>query len=142
MEFPTRVQQVHKLQIRQPITKAWSPTKLASKKRRGRATTGRMGGLATCTTFPPVNDQPEYFGFWPGDPFPLGAFENYANDFKNQYFRISERQVSEPGWEPTVNMVEGEYWRIVEQATEQIEVFHNSLNVEASPHKFLCQTTS
>ncbi|XP_024398635.1 putative lysine-specific demethylase JMJ16 isoform X2 [Physcomitrium patens] len=126
MEFPTRVQQVHKLQIRQPTTKVWSPTKLASKRRRGRATIGRMGGLAACTTSPPINDQPEYFGFWPGDPFPLRAFENYANDFKSQYFRIPERQSSEPDWEPTVNMIEGEYWRIVEQATEQIEVLYGA----------------
>ncbi|KAG0615380.1 hypothetical protein M758_5G036600 [Ceratodon purpureus] len=128
MQFPTRVQQVHKLQVRQPTAKECSPTKQASKKRRGRGPMGRMSVSAACTPSPPLNDQPEYFGFWPGDPFPLGAFENYANDFKDQYFRISERQRtgSEQEWEPTVEMIEGEYWRIVEQATDQIEVLYGA----------------
>lgn len=87
---------------------------------------GRMGGAEVYAPSQPVNVQPEYFGFWPGEPFPLGDFEKYANDFKNQYFRIPERQRagSEHKWEPTVEQIEGEYWRIVEQATDQIEVFH------------------
>lgn len=95
---------------------------------------GRMGVSAACTPSPSLNDQPEYFGFWPGEPFPLGAFEKYADDFKDQYFRISERQRagSEQRWEPTVEMIEGEYWRIVEQATDQIEV-------ETRPNKTYCQ---
>ena len=124
MQFPTRVQQVHKLQVRQPTAKECSPTKQANKKRRGRGPMGRMGVSTSCTPSPPLTDQPEYFGFWPGEPFPMNAFEKYADDFKDQYFRISERRrtSSEHKWEPTVDMIEGEYWRIVEQATEQIEV--------------------
>lgn len=127
MHFPTRVQQVHKLQVRQTTAKECSSTKQTTKKRRGRGATGRMGESAAFTTSPPANDQPEYFGFWPGEPFLLGAFEKYAKDFKDQYFRISDRQErtgSEHKWEPTVENIEGEYWRIVEQATEQIEVHH------------------
>lgn len=130
MQFPTRVQQVHKLQVRKPSsTKEYSPTQQASKKRRGRATLGRMGNLATCATNAAnPEEQQEFFGFEPGDPFPLGAFEKYANDFKEQYFRKPQEQqstTSEKKWEPTIEMIEGEYWRIVEQATDQIEVCHH-----------------
>lgn len=124
MQFPTRVQQVHKLQVRQTTAKECASSKQTTKKRRGRVAVGRMGESATFNSPLPAHEQPEFFGFWPGEPFLLGAFEKYAQDFKDQYFRISERQTngSEQKWEPSVENIEGEYWRIVEQATEQIEV--------------------
>lgn len=124
MLFPTRVQQVHKLQVREPIVKDCSPDKQASKRRRGRPSLGRMGTSSTCTTSQASDDHQECFGFEPGDAFPLGAFEKYADDFKDQYFRSSDQQGVdlEQKRAPTVEMIEGEYWRIVEQATDQIEV--------------------
>lgn len=72
----------------------------------------------------------ETFGFEPGPGFTLKDFKNYADDFKAQYFKKSETSTdneckvgsSIDCWEPAVEDVEGEYWRIVDKATEEIEV--------------------
>lgn len=71
------------------------------------------------------------FGFEPGSEFTLDEFQKYANDFKVQYFRRSNNS-SDPGgngsvlqgqdWQPSVENIEGEYWRMVEKPTEEIEV--------------------
>ncbi|CAK9273364.1 unnamed protein product [Sphagnum jensenii] len=151
MWFPTRVQQVHKLQVREPISKETSPAKQGRKRRRGRLSLGRMGGGGTSSavasetrlvsTKPPLtppDDQQEFFGFEPGIPFQLGSFERYAKDFKDQYFRNMDDDDTSPEqsnashngeeqkWEPSIDMIEGEYWRIVEQATDQIEVLYGA----------------
>lgn len=72
----------------------------------------------------------ETFGFEPGSEFTLDAFQKYADDFKAQYFQKKNKN-SEPGgnssileeqWQPSVENIEGEYWRMVEKPTEQIEV--------------------
>lgn len=71
------------------------------------------------------------FGFEPGSEFTLDAFQKYANDFKVQYFRRSNNSSDSGGngsvlqgqdWQPSVENIEGEYWRMVEKPTEQIEV--------------------
>ena len=69
------------------------------------------------------------FGFEPGPEFTLDAFQRYADDFKAQYFRSDnctesgvERVGSNEKWEPSVEAIEGEYWRVVEKPTEEIEV--------------------
>jgi len=72
----------------------------------------------------------ERFGFEPGPEFTLETFQRYAEDFKLQYFRKNEN-VSHLGAnttilngtsEPSVESIEGEYWRMVERPTEEIEV--------------------
>lgn len=73
------------------------------------------------------------FGFEPGSEFTLDAFEKYAHDFKAQYFR-TENNSSDLGgncsmlhgkdWQPSVENIEGEYWRMVEKPTEEIEVIY------------------
>lgn len=73
----------------------------------------------------------ERFGFEPGPPFTLNTFQKYADLFKAQYFSRDKNDakglgantaVLEEHWEPLVENIEGEYWRIVEKATEEIEV--------------------
>lgn len=77
-------------------------------------------------------DHSEFFGFEPGANFKMKDFETYANEFKSQYF---ERQETVPSsictgkWDPPLDTIEGEYWRIVESATEQIEVMNLSYSV-------------
>lgn len=75
-------------------------------------------------------NEAEWFGFEPGPEFTLDAFQRYANDFKAQYFR-NDHSSSEMGgndttveeqWQPSVETIEGEYWRMVEKPTEEIEV--------------------
>lgn len=64
-----------------------------------------------------ANDESERFGFETGPEFTLDSFQKYADDFMAQYFRKNERQ-----WEPSVENIEGEYWRMVLRPTEEIEV--------------------
>lgn len=68
----------------------------------------------------------ERFGFEPGPEFTLDAFQKYADDFKAQYFckynYSSDSGANREQWEPSVENIEGEYWRMVEKPTEQIEV--------------------
>lgn len=72
----------------------------------------------------------EIFGFEPGPEFTLDTFQKYANNFMVQYFRkyesIIDRNTNmtniQEQWEPTVENIEGEYWRMVEKPTEEIEV--------------------
>lgn len=69
------------------------------------------------------------FGFEPGPDFTLDEFQRYADAFKAQYFSSenltdsgTERANSTDKWEPSVENIEGEYWRVVEKPTEEIEV--------------------
>lgn len=69
------------------------------------------------------------FGFEPGPRFTLEEFQNYADDFKKQYFRknvsttdAGGNSVVQDNWDPSVEIIEGEYWRMVEKPTEEIEV--------------------
>lgn len=65
------------------------------------------------------------FGFEPGPEFTLDAFQKYADDFKAQYFRkngnITDSMLQEQ-WEPSLEIIEGEYWRMVEKPSDEIEV--------------------
>lgn len=73
----------------------------------------------------------ETFGFEPGPELTLNTFQKYADFFKAQYFSRNGNELGDTGgntavlqeqWEPSVENIEGEYWRIVERATEEIEV--------------------
>ncbi|KAL8539023.1 hypothetical protein ACS0TY_000863 [Phlomoides rotata] len=76
----------------------------------------------------------ETFGFEPGSEFTLDAFQKYADDFKAQYFRKDNNSsdlgdnssMLEEQWQPSVENIEGEYWRMVEKPTEQIEVLYGA----------------
>lgn len=65
-----------------------------------------------------------------GPEMTLKAFEKSANDFKRQFFCEKDEATSsnanssmyQEGREPSVEDVEGEYWRIIENPSEEIEV--------------------
>ncbi|KDP26519.1 hypothetical protein JCGZ_17677 [Jatropha curcas] len=65
-----------------------------------------------------------------GPEFTLEAFKAYADDFKSQYFSVRSKVVGsdvhptvhQEKWEPSLDIIEGEYRRIVENPTEEIEV--------------------
>ncbi|XP_050381077.1 putative lysine-specific demethylase JMJ16 [Argentina anserina] len=133
-KFATRVQRVDKLQNRNSMRKIPKSQNHMKKKRR-RCT--RMG--ADCPGGgrgfgDDGNCEAERFGFEPGPEFTLGAFEKYADDFKNQYFSKNEHVTGIGGhlsevkerWEPSVENIEGEYWRMVEKPTEEIEVLYGA----------------
>lgn len=72
---------------------------------------------------------PGAFGREPGPKFTFKTFKKYADDFKGQYFcknKFRDPNVcsteSQKQWEPSVENIEGEYKRIIENPTEEIEV--------------------
>ncbi|GMH13215.1 hypothetical protein Nepgr_015056 [Nepenthes gracilis] len=129
--FATRMQRVDKLQNRDPTRKL---SKIHNHRRKKRRICSRMGidsgpGSASILDLGEAG-----FGFEPGPEFTLDAFQRYADDFKEQYFRRPEPNqysgvdlTNHPGgWEPSVDAIEGEYWRVVEKPTEEIEVIYGA----------------
>ncbi|XP_048232794.1 putative lysine-specific demethylase JMJ16 isoform X2 [Ricinus communis] len=70
----------------------------------------------------------ESFEFDTGPEFTLETFQKYADDFKSQYFCSSSKvvgsDVNQERWEPSLDDIEGEYGRIIEHPTEEIEVLY------------------
>ncbi|XP_018433339.2 putative lysine-specific demethylase JMJ16 [Raphanus sativus] len=134
-KFTTRVQRVDKLQNRSSMKKITN--QMRRKKRKcmktgvdAVTTNGNPGSAST-----EMSQLFETFGFEPGPGFTLNDFKKYADEFKTQYFKKSETSSSDnvckvgnsiDCLEPTVEDVEGEYWRIVDKATEEIEVLYGA----------------
>ena len=66
-----------------------------------------------------TSDTEEKFGFQTGSDFTLEEFEKYAVRFKERYFK---GEVDSEKLPPSVEEIEGEYWRIVEKLTKDVEV--------------------
>ena len=122
-KFTTRVQRVDKLQNRSSMKKILS-NQMRRKKRKCMKT-----GVDAVTNGNASTETSgfETFGFEPGPGFSLNDFKKYADEFKAQYFKKSEPFCDKEcrvgnSWEPGVEDVEGEYWRIVDKATDEIEV--------------------
>ncbi|XP_021810978.1 putative lysine-specific demethylase JMJ16 [Prunus avium] len=133
-KFATRVQRVDKLQNRDSMRKIPKNHNHMRKKRR-RCT--RMGADCPSGGRGSGDDgycEAERFGFEPGPELTLETFERYADDFKTQYFSKNEHITDiggnlsklKEGWEPSVENIEGEYWRMVERPTEEIEVLYGA----------------
>ncbi|GAB4855353.1 hypothetical protein Ancab_023974 [Ancistrocladus abbreviatus] len=128
--FATRVQRVDKLQNRDPSRKLSKIHNPVWKKRRCSRMDVDCGHDSA--TFLGLGEAG--FGFEPGPEFTLDAIQRYANDFKVQYFRKTESNQHSgvnstklpEKWEPSVEAVEGEYWRVVEKPTEEIEVLYGA----------------
>ncbi|KAI4350102.1 hypothetical protein L6164_010623 [Bauhinia variegata] len=131
-KFATRVQRIDKLQNRDSMRKI-SRVHNNMKRKRRRCTrmgvdngTGRGQNVGFC--------EAETFGFEPGPQFTLEVFQRYADEFKARYFRKNENvshlggntTMFEGSWEPPVENIEGEYWRMVERPTEEIEVLYGA----------------
>ncbi|GLJ40150.1 hypothetical protein SUGI_0823100 [Cryptomeria japonica] len=139
-KFPTRVQEIHKLQIRKSVSKKFRNANGGRRKRRRNSRRGRSCGRGQqCHTGADgellVSDEESRFGFDSGSEFTLEAYERYANEFKEQYFGIREMNgnldstvlgESKTKWEPSVENIEGEYWRVIEKPTDQIEVLYGA----------------
>ncbi|KAL2942708.1 putative lysine-specific demethylase JMJ16 [Bienertia sinuspersici] len=128
-KFVTRIQKVDKLQNRNSSRKQSKVHNHARKKRRR---CSRMDMEFGAVNGKMLNGEAG-FGFEPGPEFTLDEFQRYADAFKAQYFRNddfidsgSERVNSTDNWEPSVENVEGEYWRVVEKPTEEIEVLYGA----------------
>jgi histone demethylase JARID1 len=122
-KFSTRVQKVDKLQNRKSSKKSRRGGMM--KKRRRLSETEEINHNQIGT-----QQNQERFGFEPGPEFTLQMFQKYADAFSDQYF-MKEKCRDSP---PSVEDIEGEYWRIVERPTEEIEV----LNKYQISKEYLC----
>ncbi|KAG8085078.1 hypothetical protein GUJ93_ZPchr0010g9854 [Zizania palustris] len=127
-EFNTRVQQVDKLQNREPTKKKTQPRAQKKKKRRKRLRFGMTHRHPSTNTS--ESNTEEKFGFQSGSDFTLEEFQKYADEFKQQYFGMQgsdeiplyEIKNKKNIWQPSVKEIEGEYWRIVVCPTDEVEV--------------------
>lgn len=131
-KFSTRVQQVDLLQNREPMRK-----KRGRKRKRGRPS--KMGNSrrrpnSEASESTTTSDSDEKFGFQSGSDFTLEEFQQYACHFKDCYFGVEDviedltiNEIKQKkGWEPSVQEIEGEYWRIVEKPTDEVEVYYGA----------------
>ncbi|XP_042054000.1 putative lysine-specific demethylase JMJ16 isoform X1 [Salvia splendens] len=136
-KFATRVQRIDKLQNRNTMRKILQVNH--NKKRKKRRC--MKNGLDNETNNEEIKIPDEFglheadrFGFEPGSEFTLDAFQIYADDFKVQYFRGNNSSesggngsvVQRQDWQPSVENIEGEYWRMVEKPTDEIEVLYGA----------------
>ncbi|KAF6988668.1 hypothetical protein CFC21_006156 [Triticum aestivum] len=125
-EFNTRVQQVDKLQNREPKKKETQPRVQKKRKRRKKLRFGMSQKRRSADSA----DQEEKFGFQSGSDFTLEEFQKYADMFKEQYFGMKgsdeislfEIKQHKEMWRPSVEEIEGEYWRIVVCPDDEVEV--------------------
>nr|KYP67607.1 Lysine-specific demethylase lid [Cajanus cajan] len=131
-KFPTRIQQVDLLQNREPMKK-----KIRGRKRKRRKQSKMGMGRRTAKSGSEANvasEPDEKFGFQSGSAFTLQDFQQYANVFKNCYFGLNgtneHGKVSynshQQRWGPSVEEIEGEYWRIIEKPTDEVEVYYGA----------------
>ncbi|EXJ76492.1 histone demethylase JARID1 [Cladophialophora psammophila CBS 110553] len=97
---------------------------------------------------PPLNHVPEYdwhcskclvgtndYGFEEGSIYSLKQFQEKANNFKDHYFsaRMPFDPVSNTQRKPTEDDVEREFWRLVEDITESVEVEYGA-DIHSTTH--------
>ncbi|XP_010460894.1 PREDICTED: lysine-specific demethylase JMJ18-like isoform X2 [Camelina sativa] len=125
IKFPTRIQTVDLLQNREPMKKK---PKSRTRKRRRNSRMGssrrRSGSSPSESTSSPEAE--EKFGFNSGSDFTLDEFEKYALHFKDSYFEKKDSGGDIVKWTPSVDEIEGEYWRIIEQPTDEVEVYYGA----------------
>nr|XP_011460431.1 PREDICTED: probable lysine-specific demethylase JMJ14 isoform X1 [Fragaria vesca subsp. vesca]XP_011460432.1 PREDICTED: probable lysine-specific demethylase JMJ14 isoform X1 [Fragaria vesca subsp. vesca]XP_011460433.1 PREDICTED: probable lysine-specific demethylase JMJ14 isoform X1 [Fragaria vesca subsp. vesca] len=121
-KFSTRIQQVDLLQNRESMKK-----KTRGRKRKRRRHSKRRAEANA------ASDTDEKFGFQSGSDFTFAEFQRHAFTFKESYFGTQDcKEGSNSGgnnkkrWEPSAEDIEGEYWRIVEQPTDEVEVYYGA----------------
>lgn len=131
-KFSTRIQQIDLLQNREPMRKKRSRKR--KRKRHSRRGTGKANANSELKPNS-TSDCDEKFGFQTGPDFTLADFEKHAAGFKECYFGFKDAKSvqrtnvlteSNQRWEPSVEDIEGEYWRIVEQPTDEVEIFYGA----------------
>ncbi|XP_043691747.1 lysine-specific demethylase JMJ703-like isoform X2 [Telopea speciosissima] len=136
-KFATRIQRVDKLQNRGSVKRMSRISHHMKRKRRRCLKMGVDSGIVNGDGMDPEKVgcyEGETFGFEPGPQFSLGAFQKFADDFRGQYFRKldidtgsgANQSMLQKQQEPSVKDIEGEYWRMVEKPTEEIEVLYGA----------------
>ncbi|XP_021597375.1 LOW QUALITY PROTEIN: lysine-specific demethylase JMJ18-like [Manihot esculenta] len=130
-KFSTRIQQVDLLQNREPMRKKFRSRKRKRRRHSKFSLTRRHAN--SCSEANAASETDEKFGFQSGSDFTLEEFQKYADYFKECYFQMKDsvQDVKHGGiehqkLEPSVEEIEGEYWRIVEQPTDEVEVYYGA----------------
>ncbi|KAJ8545261.1 hypothetical protein K7X08_017844 [Anisodus acutangulus] len=127
-KFSTRIQQVDLLQNREPVKKKKtrkrkrrSHSKMGSTRRKPRSLPG-----SESNTHSDSND--DKFGFQSGSDFTFEEFQIFAKEFKELYFGMkdTENESKDKVWKPSIEEIEGEYWRIIEKPTDVVEVYYGA----------------
>ncbi|XP_064993076.1 putative lysine-specific demethylase JMJ16 isoform X2 [Musa acuminata AAA Group] len=128
LKFTTRVQPVDKLQNRDSLKKInGNHNIMRTKKQKHQELRDNSDENITKVNRQRYHNSSERFGFETGPDFTLETFQKYADDFKEQYFHTNaDFDVISGQQEPSVENIEGEYWRIVEKSTEEIEVLYGA----------------
>ncbi|KAI4303642.1 hypothetical protein MLD38_039247 [Melastoma candidum] len=130
-KFSTRVQYIDLLQNREPMRKKSRGRK---RKRRRQFKKGANKRNANPEEADAPTEDNEKFGFQTGPDFTLAEFQRHAANFKRSYFGIKDTSAGDSAdliaangsWEPSVEDIEGEFWRIVEQPTDEVEVYYGA----------------
>ncbi|XP_051128877.1 lysine-specific demethylase JMJ18-like [Andrographis paniculata] len=127
-KFSTRIQQVDLLQNREPMRK-----KYRKRKRRRHFNSRRRKRSRPESTESNTGDSEEKFGFQTGSDFTLQEFQRFADEFKEQYFGLKDKTQEysvgvgqDMRMLPSIEQIEGEYWRIIEQPTDEVEVYYGA----------------
>ncbi|KAJ8549287.1 hypothetical protein K7X08_032994 [Anisodus acutangulus] len=128
-KFSTRIQLVDLLQNREPMKKKKtrkrkrrSHSKMGSTRRQPRALPG-----SESNTHSDSND--DKFGFQSGSDFTFEEFQTFAKEFKELYFGMKDTEnesKQDKVWKPSIEEIEGEYWRIIEKPTDEVEVYYGA----------------
>ncbi|KAK7245357.1 hypothetical protein RIF29_40197 [Crotalaria pallida] len=133
-EFVAQIQRIDGHQVQHaPEYTASSSENIKTKRRRGTpvALDSQLDNKINCTTnYQNIEDcvcESE-----PGPKFSLKTFKKYADEFKIQYFNNIDKNmvmdsdinldIPQKQWKSSVESIEGEYGRIVQNPTEEIEV--------------------
>ncbi|KAF8108916.1 hypothetical protein N665_0104s0227 [Sinapis alba] len=119
-KFHTRVQNVELLQNREPTTK--KKKHKGRKRKRGFSRISSSKRRPAASVSSPETKEEELYGFNSGPDFTLEEFEKYDRYFKDSYFERKEGNVDDTKRSPSIEEIEGEYWRIVEKASDEVEV--------------------
>ncbi|CAM8927154.1 unnamed protein product [Rhodiola kirilowii] len=130
-KFSTRIQQVDLLQNREPMKKKNRGRK-RKRKRNSRMGTSKTSSCLDSSEASTPSDADDKFGFQTGSDFTFEEFQKHADMFKRAYFGMKcdrkdlDAADDTHAWEPSVEEIEGEYWRIIEEPTDDIEVYYGA----------------
>lgn len=134
-EFVAQIQRIDGHQVQPaPENTAISYDTTETKRRKGMkvAMDSHLGNRSTCTPNQENVQECDYEPK-PGPKFSLKTFKKLADEFKFQYFNYKDKNkimgsdinsaIRQQHWEPSVENIEGEYGRIVQNPTEEIKVY-------------------
>lgn len=133
-EFVAQIQRIDGHQVQHAQEVPASSRKNTKSKRKRNVTVALGSQLDNRNTSTPKNQNAEECDCEsePGPKFSLKTFKKYADEFKSQYFNYKDKNkiigsdiklAIHQQWEPSVENIEGEYGRIVQNPTEEIKVY-------------------